>query len=98
MFGMLDGERYGGANAIQSPKLVDWDLTKDSRHLSSCQMTHVSNNIANQWQTLLHFSLFAMSIWRLVLGQFCRKKTRRRRTDSMHGNTRDPKLGPLNDN
>ena len=38
---------YGGANAIQSPKLVDCDLTKDSRHLSSCQMTHMQNNIAN---------------------------------------------------
>ena len=63
-------EGYGDANAIQSPKLVDCDLTKDSRHLSSCQMTHVLNNIANQWQILVHFSSFAMSVWRLFLGQF----------------------------
>ena len=41
-------ERYGGTDAIQSPKLVDWDLTKDSRHLSSYQMTHALMNIANQ--------------------------------------------------
>ena len=63
-------EGDGGANAIQSPKLVDYDLTKDSRHLSSCQMTHVLNSAANQWQILVHFSSFAMSIWRLFLGQF----------------------------
>ena len=25
-------EGYGGANAVQSPKLVDWRLTKDARH------------------------------------------------------------------
>ena len=55
-------EGYGGANAVQSPKLVDWGLTKDSRHLSSYQMTHVLKNIANQWQILVHFSSFAMSI------------------------------------
>ena len=61
---------YGGANAVQRSKLVDWDLTKYSRHLSSCQMTHVLKNIANQWQILVHFSSFAMSIWRLFLGQF----------------------------
>jgi len=41
-------EGYGGANAVQSPTLVEWGLTKDSRHLSSCQMTHVLINIANQ--------------------------------------------------
>ena len=76
-------EGYGGANAIQSPKLVDYDLTKDSRHLSSCQMTHVLNSIANQWQILVHFSSFAMSIWRLFLGQFWHEVTRCRRTDSM---------------
>ena len=63
-------EGYGGANAIQGPKLIDCDLTKDSRHLSSCQMTHVLNSIANQWQILVHFNSFAMSIWRLFLGQF----------------------------
>ena len=63
-------EGCGGGNAIQSLKLVDWDLTKDSRHLSSCQMTHVLNSIAKQWQILVHFSSFAMSIWRLFLGQF----------------------------
>ena len=40
-------EGFGGANAIQSPTLAGWDLTKDSRHSSSCQMTHVLNNIAN---------------------------------------------------
>ena len=63
-------EEYRDANATQSPTLVDWDLIKDSRHLLSCQMTHVLNNIANQWQILVHFSSFAMSIWRLFLGQF----------------------------
>ena len=68
-------EGYGDANAIQSPKLVDCDLTKDSRHLSSCQMTHVLNSIANQWQILVHFSSFAMSIWRLFLGQFWHEVT-----------------------
>ena len=69
MFGMLERDTKV-SNAIQSPKLVDYDLTKDSRHLSSCQMTHVPNSIAKQWQILVHFSSFAMSIWRLFLGQF----------------------------
>ena len=55
-------EGYGGANAIQSPKLVDCVLTKDSRHLNSCQKIHVLNNTANQWQILARFSAFAMSI------------------------------------
>ena len=64
MFGMLKRDAEV-PNAIQSPKLVDYDLTKDSRHLSSGQMTHVLNNIANQWQILVHFSSFGMSIWRL---------------------------------
>ena len=40
-------EGCGGVNTIQSPKLVDWDLTKDSRHLNSFRKTHVLNNIAN---------------------------------------------------
>ena len=41
-------EEHGSANAVQSPKLVDWDLTKDPRYLNSYQMTHVLKNIANQ--------------------------------------------------
>ena len=69
MFGMLERDTEV-PNAIQSPKLVDYDLTKDSRHLSGCQMTHLLNSIAKQWQILVHFSSFAMSIWRLFLGQF----------------------------
>ena len=48
MFGMLERDTEV-PNAIQSPKLVDYDLTNDSRHLSSCQMTHVLNRLANQW-------------------------------------------------
>ena len=32
---------YGGVDTVQSPKLVDWDLRKDSRQLSSYQMSHV---------------------------------------------------------
>ena len=55
-------ERYGDANAIQSPKFVDCGLPKDSRHLSGCQMTHVLNSIAKQWQILVHFTSFAISI------------------------------------
>ena len=65
-------EGGGGADAVQSPNLVDSDLKQNSRHLSSCQMTHVLNNMANQWQILVNFSSFAISIWRLFLGQFCR--------------------------
>ena len=53
MFGMLERDMEV-PNAIQSPKLVDYDLTKDSRHLSSCQMTHVLDSIANKWQILVH--------------------------------------------
>ena len=34
-------EGYGDGNAIQSPKLVDCGLIKDSSHLSSCQVTPV---------------------------------------------------------
>ena len=68
MFGTYAREGSGRIDAVQSPKLVDWDLTKDSRHFSSSQMTHVLNNVANPWQILLRFSSFAMSIWRLVLG------------------------------
>ena len=82
MFSMLERDTEV-PNAIQSPKLVDYDLTKDSRHLSSCQMTHVLNSIAKQWQILVHFSSFAMSIWRLFLGQFWYEQTRCRRTDGM---------------
>ena len=55
-------EGYGGADAVQSPKSVDWDLTQDSRYLSSYEMTCMLKNIANQWQILVHFSSFATSI------------------------------------
>ena len=55
---------------MESKGLTFDNLTKDSRHLSSCQMTHVQNSTANQWQIFVHFSSFAMSIWRLFLGQF----------------------------
>ena len=83
---------------IQSPKLVDLDLTKDSRHLSSCQMTHVLNNIANQWQILVHFSSFAMSIWRLSTFGTVLPQKDKMQTHGQHGNIQEPNLNPLNDN
>ena len=63
-------EVYGGVYAIQSPNLVDWDMRKDSRQLSSYQMSHVLQNIQNHWQILIHFSSFATLILRLLLRQF----------------------------
>ena len=38
---------YGGANAIQSPKLVDWGLTKDSRHLSTS--SSLRDTVVTRW-------------------------------------------------
>ena len=89
-------EGYEGANSVQSPKLVDWGLTRYSIHLNSYHMTHVLKNIVNQWQILVHLSSFVTPVWRLLLGQFGRETTRRRCTDGQHGNAREPNLGPSN--
>ena len=60
-------------------------------------MTHVLKNIAHHWQILVHFGSFAMSIWRLLLGQFWHKKGKMQ-MDGQNVNTQEPMLGPLNDN
>ena len=57
-------------DAIQSAKIVGFDLTKHLRWLSSHPMTQVVKNVTNQCQILVHFSSCTPSIWRILLGSF----------------------------
>ena len=83
VFGMLGRDAAGGANAAQSPALVNWDLRKSSRQLSIYQMTHKLNNLVSQGQIMINFNSTATSIWRLLLGHFWHKKARCRHTDNI---------------
>ena len=74
---------WWSVNAIESPKTIEWNLTKDLRWLSSHLMTQVASNILNCWQRLIKFSSSETPIWKLVLGQFWHSKARYRATDSI---------------
>ena len=42
-----------GLNGFLNPKIVDWDLRKDSRQLNSYHMSQVTDNVVKQEQMLI---------------------------------------------
>ena len=54
-------EGCAGANAIQGPKIVDWDLTKGFKTLKELANDSRAEEHSKQWQILVHFSSFVMS-------------------------------------